>query len=92
MTSNSVKPIEKLVEVDSGAGKEQQNKIRLIMMMILMMITTMTSVFSSFFITLYKAKELLRRTDFFLHLICTPKRSYAKFFDIINTVSLMTCC
>jgi hypothetical protein len=43
-----------LVEVDSGAGKEHEDKIRLLlllllmMMMILMMITTITSVFVSF--------------------------------------------
>jgi len=70
-----VKTIEKLAEVDSGAGKEQQDKIRLLlMMMLLMMITTITSVFASFFIMLYKATELLRRTDIFPHLIWAPKK------------------
>jgi hypothetical protein len=81
MTSNSVKAIEKLVEVDSGAGKDQKDKIRL-MMMILMMTTTMTSVFASFFITLYKATELLRRTDIFPQLIWAPKKSCVKFLTL----------
>jgi len=80
MTSNSVKTIEKLVEVDSGAGKDQKDKIRL--MMILMMTTSMTSVFASFFITLYKATELLRRTDIFPQLVWAPKKSCVKFLTL----------
>jgi hypothetical protein len=82
-----VKTIEKLVEVDSGAGKEQQDKIQLMMVL---MITTTTSVFASFFYYVIQSYAILRGTDIFPHLIWAPKRSYVKFFDIINTVSLMT--
>jgi len=51
-----VKNDEKLAEVDFGTGKEQEDKIRR-MMMILMMITTMTSVFAFFLLRYTKLRN-----------------------------------